>query len=140
MKTILNNNLELNEVGLELNNKIKKYLKPLFTQYVMSGYNPIELEYLLSNLIKSLNKDNINYITEYYNNKKYNTDHLDIINSETSEIKKASFHSYGKSGYRYWIYEEGWEPNFPYGIREFEGNKLWYLLIDIGEGVDSESL
>jgi hypothetical protein len=135
MKTILNKDFTLNEIGKQLDSTLKNSLRAILSDYTTSGYNILELQFVVQNILHELTNNNIAFLNNYYQNRLHNTENLDIMSSYGG-IKKAKFHSYGKNHYRYWVYEVGWTPTLPYGIKEVDGEKLWYLSLDIDDTLD----
>jgi hypothetical protein len=131
MRSIYKENLELNETGIAIKNNLKRQIEPIVLEYVQSGVNPNELSQLLNDISCEVKKDGIDFLVNYFKEKKFNTDKLLIKNIETSEEKYATYVGMGKQNRRLWKYEEQWEPKVPHSVLDENGHLYWWLHIDM---------
>jgi hypothetical protein len=131
-------NTGLNYEGVIISKELRDIITPLVDKLVKRGYSPFEIDSMCLNVIRECISKSSKELEEYYNNKLYDTNVLKIRSMSDGEIKMAEFAFYKKNGLGHWVYEEGWEPIYPYAIYEKDNNRYWYLLFDNNKHINYE--
>ena len=131
MKTIFTIDLDLNETGEQIREEFKNALEPIFLEKVQSGIDPKDLNEVILTLGYEFREAGMQFLKTYFKDRRYNTDKLLIRHIATRETKYAIYQGMGKQNRRMWKYEDQWEPMVPHSILDENGNKSWWIHIDL---------
>lgn len=131
MKKLYTPECELNDNGTTIKNHLIRAIDPIFSSYSHMGYCPNDLSNILIEISNQLKYNSVDFLKNYFNDKKYNTDRLYIKNNTTTELKLASYAGMVKNNVRIWKYENDYTPIMPFEVIEENGHKFWRLIIDI---------